>query len=344
MDETIKKAMYYTNGVLERLRQQRKLNPELCDMIISVDEQIYRVHKCLMIASCDYFDAMARSGMQETRTDKVELKGVTPQGINEVIDFIYSGELRLSLSNIADILRVVSHLQVQHALKLCEEYLIEETTVDNCIEMLNLADMFCIGTVRTAVNNFVLRNFDKLIQSEQYKKFTLDQMCFYLQSNKLRLYPEVRVFKACLSWLKANNNCATKVYDLMQHVRFCTMRPEEFVDIVAKTDVVKSDAKCNELLIEAYEYFALPNRQYLSSSPRSLIRNEPVTVCVNESMYILNRREEIWQYLCHSAASCKTISQKFIVVNNFLYACGGYSESNRETSDKCHRFDPCTGM
>lgn len=67
-------------------------------------------------------------------------------------------------------------------------------------------------------------------------------------------------------------------------------------------------------------------------------------VCVNESMYMLNKREDIWQYLCQSQATCKTLSQKFVVINNFLYACGGYSETSRETCNRCHRFDPRVGL
>ncbi|CAF4363104.1 unnamed protein product, partial [Adineta steineri] len=46
----------------------------------------------------------------------------------------------------------------------------------------------------------------------------------------------------------------------------------------------------------------------------------------------------------HSLATWRTLSQKFVVVNNFLYACGGYSENNRETTNACYRFDPRTGL
>ncbi|CAF1310795.1 unnamed protein product, partial [Didymodactylos carnosus] len=49
------------------------------------------------------------------------------------------------------------------------------------------------------------------------------------------------------------------------------------------------------------------------------------------------------QYMCNSLATWKTLSQKFVVVNNFLYACGGYSENNRETTNTCYRFDPRSG-
>jgi hypothetical protein len=130
----------------------------------------------------------------------------------------------------------------------------------------------------------------------------------------------------------------------MKNVRFNTMKPEEFINIVTKNEFMKQDSKCAELLVEGYEYFALPNKQYTCSSPQSSIRNEPVMVCVSESMYILNKKEECWQYLCQSHATSKILSQKFLVVNNFLYACGGYSEKERETCDKCYRFDPRNGQ
>lgn len=349
---TIKRATDYKSSLLEKLRQQRESNPQLCDMIINVGNQTFNVHKCLMIASCDYFDAMIRSGMQETRASSVELKGVSIRGFMAVVDFIYSGELKLCMNTIGELIRVISHLQVKYALKLCEEFLIDETTVDNCIEMMHLAEIFSIRNVKTAVNRFILRNFDKLISTDQYKKLTYEQMRFYLQSNKLKLYPEIRVFLACANWIRNYNEQKEAhrdsksneiAFDLFQNVRFNTMKPEDFVDVVTKEPLIKNDPKCAQLLIEAYEYFALPNRQYCSSSLRSQIRNEPSMVCVNESMYILNRREESWQYLCQSQATNKTLSQKFVVVNNFLYACGGYSETNRETCNKCHRFDPRTG-
>jgi hypothetical protein len=139
---------------------------------------------------------------------------------------------------------------------------IDETTVENCIEMMQLAELFSIGNVKNAVNRFILRNFDRLITNDQYKKLTFEQMKFFLQSNKLKLYPEIRVFKACVAWLRSyTEQPASEIaLELFQNIRFNTMKPEEFVDIVTKEMLIKNDPKCAGLLIEAYEYFALPNR------------------------------------------------------------------------------------
>lgn len=179
---TVKKAYGYKNSLLAKLALQRETSPQMCDLVILAGEQRFPVHKCIMIASSDYIDAMLRSGMQETRSNQIELKSISPQDLKVVVDFIYTGELRLSIRNIAEMIKVVSHLQVKYALKLCEEFLIEETTVENCIEMLQLAEIFCIQSVRSAVNLYILKNFDKLIFNEKYKKLTLEQMSCFLSS------------------------------------------------------------------------------------------------------------------------------------------------------------------
>lgn len=212
-------------------------------------------------------------------------------------------------------------------------------------------DIFSIKDIKSEIDAYILRNFEKLIQNGQFKKLKLDQLSYYLSSNKLKLFPEIVVFGACVTWWQSAQSNSEKdsslssssFYELAKLVRFNTMKPEEFINVVTKHDLMKNDAQCRELLIQGYEYFALPSKQFTCASPQSVIRNEPVMVCVNESMYILNKKEDCWQYLCQSHATSKILSQKFVVVNNFLYACGGYSEKERETCDKCYRFDPRNG-
>ncbi|CAF4388208.1 unnamed protein product, partial [Adineta steineri] len=43
---------------------------------------------------------ISRSGMQEATADTIELKDITANGLRAVLDFIYTGELSLSIENI----------------------------------------------------------------------------------------------------------------------------------------------------------------------------------------------------------------------------------------------------
>ena len=282
--------------------------------------------------------------MQETRQLEIKLNDISSNGLKLIIDFIYSGELRLNIENLNDLLNVITHLQVKDAFKLCEEYLYEILTINNCIDLFNLVDLFSLQKVKIFIFNYILKNFHKLNEQNQIK-FNYEQLTEILKSNKLKLYPEIKIFNLVCKWLSSNLNERFKYSaSLYQLIRYQTMKAEEFIDHVSKNEIISklnsTNTQIQRLLVETYEYFALPNRQYSSSSIYSQIRNQPLLVCVNESMYILNKNEDLWQYLCYSNATCKTLSQKFVVVNNYLYACGGYNELNRETTEKCYRFDP----
>ena len=59
-----------------------------------------------MVACSDYFRAMLTGPgkMKESRQDSVELKGVSAQGLKAVVDFAYTGKIKLSLQNLEEVL------------------------------------------------------------------------------------------------------------------------------------------------------------------------------------------------------------------------------------------------
>lgn len=343
----IRRSTDFKTHLLAKLDEQRFLQSPLTDLQLSVNSKLYNVHKCLLIATSDYFDAMLRSGMQESRQDVIELKGLSSEGIEQTLNFIYTGQLSLNENNIDDVLRAVSHLQLKFALNICEEFLFDILNTNNCVNILNLVEFYSLKAIRPKIDNFILKNFIQLVQNKMFYKLNIDQMCFYLSKDNLKLYPESKVFKICTEWIenynKNNNNNKLNndnLYNLFKSVRFLTMNVDDFIKKVSRHKILQSSAELNELVIEAYEFFSLSKCQFTCASTRSKIRNKPLMVCVNESMYVLDGRDESWQYLCQSNATSKILSQKFAVVNNFLYACGGYSEKERETCNKCYRFDP----
>jgi len=66
-----------------------------------------------------FVSAMFTSEMKETYAKKIELHGVTSTGLEKVLEFVYSGEIVLSLDNIQDILAAASHLQVMAIMDFC---------------------------------------------------------------------------------------------------------------------------------------------------------------------------------------------------------------------------------
>lgn len=73
LDLRTKKAYQFKSSVLERLREQRN-SREFCDLVLRAENETFNVHKCVLVASSDYFEAMiSRSGMQEATAGKQKL-------------------------------------------------------------------------------------------------------------------------------------------------------------------------------------------------------------------------------------------------------------------------------
>lgn len=84
----------------------------LCDYTIIAGGLEMHVHRAVLVACSDYFRAMLTGEMRESRESCVTLQGITGFGLQAVIEFIYSGTLKVSLDNVDEILAAASHLQV----------------------------------------------------------------------------------------------------------------------------------------------------------------------------------------------------------------------------------------
>ena len=82
---------------------------------------------------------------------------------NIITDFLFIlGKLHLSFSETVDILSGACHLQMKPVITLCSEFLISEMTLKNCVDILNMGDMFSIHCVRDQALHYVLCNFDRV--------------------------------------------------------------------------------------------------------------------------------------------------------------------------------------
>lgn len=66
----------------------------LCDYTLKADDESFAVHKIVMVACSDYFQAMLTSNIKECKEKTVELKGITANGLRIIVDFAYTGHAK----------------------------------------------------------------------------------------------------------------------------------------------------------------------------------------------------------------------------------------------------------
>ena len=63
------------------------------------------------------------------------------------------------------ILSAASHLQVAEAVALCCRFLELALTVDNCVDILNICELYTLNASLCRAKEFILKNFECLIDS-----------------------------------------------------------------------------------------------------------------------------------------------------------------------------------
>lgn len=75
-------------------------NRQLCDVTILVGNLQIPCHRVVLASSSHYFEAMFTTDMREKRQETVRLQDLNEQMVQTVIDFCYTGRIKLECANV----------------------------------------------------------------------------------------------------------------------------------------------------------------------------------------------------------------------------------------------------
>uniref|UniRef100_UPI00358EE3F3 kelch-like protein 9 isoform X2 n=1 Tax=Myxine glutinosa TaxID=7769 RepID=UPI00358EE3F3 len=361
----------------ERLRQEGLL----CDVTLvpGDGEESFPVHRAMMASSSDYFKAMFTGGMKEQDLSQIKLLGVSSMGLKKIIDFIYTARLSLNMDSLQDTLEAASFLQILPVLEFCTEFLISETTLENCVEVGRIANTYHLTDVDRYVDDFILCSFGMLALTPGFLRLPVERLERALGSDALRRCSELQLFRATCRWLRhsepetegtarTRGDTGSPVLSsqtggdgtgrmrhaarLMSKIRFPLVSPQELLNDVQTVDFMRSDAACVNLLLEASNYQMLPAMQPVLQSERTRIRSDAThllalggvlrqQLLVSKELRLFEERTRRWR--CLAPMEAPRYQHGIAVVGNFLFVVGGqsnYDTKGKTAVDTVFRYDP----
>ena len=134
------------------------------DVTFFIGEREFPAHKCIMSARSPVFAAMFQHDMKEAALNRVEIVDIEPDVFQALLRFIYTDQVDLTSIEMSQALFAAAHRYFLDLLKLeCEAFLAKELTVENCFELLMLAENYDAATLKDAVVNFMGETVPKLL-------------------------------------------------------------------------------------------------------------------------------------------------------------------------------------
>uniref|UniRef100_A0A672T0Q3 Zinc finger and BTB domain containing 47a n=1 Tax=Sinocyclocheilus grahami TaxID=75366 RepID=A0A672T0Q3_SINGR len=115
---------------MDRLNKQRLFQPDLCDVdIVLLHHQTsFQAHKGVLAAYSPFFHSLFASS-KELRRVELSLETLKPQGLQQILNFIYTSKLLVSSCNAQDVLKAATVLQMSNIATSCSE-LITRSSLD----------------------------------------------------------------------------------------------------------------------------------------------------------------------------------------------------------------------
>ncbi|XP_075435179.1 kelch-like protein 9 [Ascaphus truei] len=340
----------YPEKLLDRICQIRSQNA-FCDVTLEADGTLFPAHKIILASASNYFKVLFDSKSDDT----INLRDVSATGLKNVLGFIYSNKLDLSLENIEDTLKAAEVLLVREAIKLCFQFLEDGLTQNNCLGLLNIAKQHGPEALKEKAIGCVGHHYKRILEhAEELNELDKVALCEILDRKDVPEYSELDLFNFAVTWLQHDSSRLKEAGDILKRIRFPLISLEDLQRYVKEMPIMKTDSSCFRYLQDALSYhtqlhvqpeLSWENTSIRSSSDKLLVLGGRTTdnqVCC--SMWVGDQGGSTWGKL--GELSTPVYNHCVAVINDFLFVIGGQSRfdpSGKHPSNEVFRFDPRNG-
>ena len=137
------------------------------DVTFVVEDQKVFGHKFLMSRS-SYFSALLAGGMAESSSKEVVLSGVSLAGFLLVQKYLYTDKAEVTLENAMELFELADRFCIERLKRICELTILNSISVENAPNILLAADQLSARTLRDTTMRFILEKFDAASKTQAF--------------------------------------------------------------------------------------------------------------------------------------------------------------------------------
>ncbi|ESO08187.1 hypothetical protein HELRODRAFT_75143 [Helobdella robusta] len=319
----------------------------LCDVVIVVGDLLIKAHRLVLSSSSDYFAAMFTSDVLEATQEEIVMKEVDPESLHTLIKYMYHGSLDIREETVENLLCTACLLQLSGVVNACSNFLEKQLHPSNCIGIRQFADTRGCSNLFRVSNDYVIENFEKIINNQEFVHLPPDDLSQLLSDENLNVSDETVVFHALVHW--ANHDVQARKHalgKLLACVKLPLLSPQFLADHVEMNRLFKDDPVCQELIFEAMKYHLLPERRVAMQSSRTKPRKSTVGTlyavggmdCSRGAISIekYDLRTDTWVEFANMNG--RRLQFGLAIIDDCLYVVGG--RDGLKTLDIVECFDP----
>ncbi|GFN78298.1 kelch-like protein 24 [Plakobranchus ocellatus] len=220
------------------------------DLTLVVEGKAIRCHKIILASASPYFHTRLFTGRRETPIDKIFVTNVSRCIMEDVMDFIYTGECAIDCDNAEEILTTASLFQIPSLHDMADLYLSENIDIGNCLRLFKISSKTGSSLTLEQSRWIVLNHFVSLYATPMFKQLSCKELISILSSSELVAPAEEdMITNAVLSWLEADRaKRRSMLSEILRHVKIPKDRKEYIKQVLEVDPIAKKDVVCQRLM------------------------------------------------------------------------------------------------
>ncbi|XP_072031171.1 kelch-like protein 24 [Amphiura filiformis] len=201
-------------------------------------------HRVILAASSPYFRAMFTNDMSESRTDNIDLPEISKSSLSTIIEYIYTGKLKVSNDTAQDLAEAAGFLQFLEVQNVCFKFLEAQLDVTNTREVQHVGDRLFSRQLSEHAKQFSAEMFLDIVASPEFCNYTKEEFVDLL-SREIQVDKEEQVYEAIMRWVRRDVQERIAVLpELLDSVAFEVMPTSYLTDILGKETLLEDDPEC----------------------------------------------------------------------------------------------------
>lgn len=219
------------------------------DLTLIVEGKPIKCHKIILASASPYFHSRLFNGRRESPIDKIFIANVMGHVVNDILDFVYTGQCHLTLDNVEEMLKAANLFQIAALQDMADLYLSENIDATNCLRLFKLANTINATLTREQAIWVIKNNFFHIWQSPIFRQLSCKELILLIGASDLNVPDENSVCNAILAWLEGDaNKRRFMLSEILRHVRLPQKLKEYIKQTLEQDDIVKKDIVCQTLM------------------------------------------------------------------------------------------------
>lgn len=174
-----------------------------CDLTLTTGSGlVIPVHKNILAAVSCYFKGLVRSEMKEVYESNVDFAVIDEAIIEELLNFLYSGEISITFDNARSLLQASDYLLIERLKRRIIEFVRDSLKLSNFWLIYSLVRSFdCLDEVYQEMLNLMCNHFWSIALTSDFLDITDQDMRWFLSNDDI-VASEAQMLESLIRWYK----------------------------------------------------------------------------------------------------------------------------------------------